>query len=141
MTLRADDVQIEAIGRLESALSVPSEHIVPVAVAQRNDDLDPRVAVGASLTGTDRENLRQSGSATVRVVVDGTEEYVENNGTLALTRLLSDVVDELTQHSDGWRSTGVSRQEEVAWSDAINRYLGVVEIGVEASGLHPTYQN
>ena len=139
MTLRSDELQIAAINRLEAALDVADESVIPVAIAQQKDDLDPRISVGASLDSTQRENLRESGSGTVRVIIDGTKDYVAANGTLGLSRIQSDVVDELTEHRDGWRAEGVANEEEIAWSSAVNRYLGVVEVTVADSGIHPTH--
>ena len=136
---RSDDLQIAAINRLKDALSVADDNIIPVAIAQQSDGLDPRISVGASLDSTSRENLRESATGTVRVVVDGTKDYVAANGTLGLTRIQADVVDELTQHRDGWRATGLNNEEEIAWNDNLNRYLGVVEVGVADAGTHPTY--
>lgn len=139
MTLRSDELQIDAIGRLEAALDVPAGNVIPVAIAAEKDGLDPRVSVGASLNTTSRENLRESGTGTVRVIVDATKDYVAANGTLALSRLLSDIVDELTEHRPGWRAEGVAAEDEIAWSSAVNRYLGVVELTVADSGIHPTH--
>lgn len=139
MTLRSDELQIDAIGRLEAALDVPAGNVIPVAIAAEKDGLDPRVSVGASLNTTSRENLRESGTGTVRVIVDATKDYVAANGTLALSRLLSDIVDELTEHRPGWRAEGVANEDEIAWSSAVNRYLGVVELTVADSGIHPTH--
>lgn len=139
--MRSDEIQIAAINRLQSALTLPDKGgVIPVAIAQQSDDLDPRISVGASLDSTERENLRESSSATVRVIVDGTQDYVAANGTLGLSRLQSDVIDELTQHRDGWRATGVTSEEEIAWSDSLNRYLGVVEVGVADAGIHTSYK-
>jgi hypothetical protein len=136
---RSDVFQKTAISRLESALSIASDNVIPVQVAQQNDDKDPRVSVGASLDSTDRDNLREDATATVRVIVDGTRGYVKRNGTLALTELQSDVIDELTKNAAGWRDPGVSNEEEIAWSDGVDRYVGVVELTVGDGGLHPTY--
>jgi len=129
--LRSDELQIEAIDRLETALDVPSENVIPVAIAQQSDDLDPRVSVGASLDSTSPNNRRENASATVRVVVDGTNEYVASEGTLSLSRIQSDVVDALTEHSAGFYAAGLTAEEEIAWNDAVNRYLGASRFAVE----------
>lgn len=136
---RSDELQIAAINRLENALAVDANNIIPVAIAKQSDGLDPRISVGASLNSTTRENLRESATGTVRVVVDGTKDYVASNGTLGLTQIQADVVDELTEHRDGWRSTGLNNEEEIVWNDNLNRYLGVVEVGVADAGIHPNY--
>ena len=140
---RSDDLQIEAIGRLQSALELGEDGgVIPVAIAQQSDDLDPRVSVGASISSSARNNKRQEVSATVRVIVDGTQSYADQNGTLGLSRILSDVVDELTTHTETWSADGVNSEEEIAWNSDLNRYLGVVEFGVESNTtLHPTYQD
>ena len=143
MTARSDDLQISAINRLNDALDLSDGgDVIPVAIAQRSDDLDPRVSVGASLDNSVRDNTTESVTATVRVIVDGTQSFVDANGTLALSRLLSDVSDELTTgRDDGWRPTGVNSEEEIAWASELNRYLGVVELGVERTGEHSYYQD
>lgn len=143
MTARSDELQITAINRLSDALDLPDGgDVIPVAIAQRSDDLDPRVSVGASLDNSVRDNTTESVTATVRVIVDGTQSFVDVNGTLALSRLLSDVSDELTTgRDDGWRPTGVNSEEEIAWVSELNRYLGVVELGVERTGEHSYYQD
>jgi len=131
MTLRSDELQIEAIGRLESALSTPADNIIPVAIAQQSDDLDPRVSVGASLNNTTPNNYQEDTTATVRVVVDGTKDYVASNGTLGLSRLQADVVDVLTEHTTDWYAAGLTQEEEIAWNDNVNRYLGVSKFSFE----------
>lgn len=140
---RSDELQIEAINRLQSALNLGEDGgVIPVAIAQQSDHLDPRVSVGASISSSARNNKRQEVSATVRVIVDGTQSYVDQNGTLGMSRILSDVVDELTTHSETWSADGVNSEDEIQWSDDLNRYLGVVELGVESnSTLHPTHQD
>jgi len=130
-TLRSDDLQIAAINRLTAALDVPDENVIPIAIAAESDDLDPRVSVGASLDSTTNNNKMEDATATVRVVVDGTKDYVAANGTLGLSRLQADVVDELTRHESGFTATGVTDEESVAWTESVNRYLGVVELGIE----------
>ena len=130
-SLRSDELQIEAIDRLESALDVPVDNVIPVAIAQQSDDLDPRVSVGASLDSTSPNNKMEDASGTVRVIVDGTDEYVASEGTLGLSRIQSDVVDALTEHSAEFYATGLTAEEEIAWNDAVNRYLGASRFGFE----------
>lgn len=137
---RSDTLQKAAISRLEAALSIADENIIPVQIAQTSDDLDPRVSVGASLNSTERSNLREETSGTVRVIVDGTQDFVAANGTLRLTEIQSAAVDELTENRPGWKNPGVSNEDEVAWGDDLNRYVGVVELTVDADGIHPTYE-
>ena len=129
--LRSDELQIEAINRLESALDVPADNIIPVAIAQQSDDLDPRVSVGASLDSTSPNNKLEDASGTVRVIVDGTDDYVASEGTLGLSRIQSDVVDALTEHSAAFYAAGLTAEEEIAWNDAVNRYLGATRFGFE----------
>jgi hypothetical protein len=130
-SLRSDELQIEAIDRLESALSVPADNVIPVAIAQQSDDLDPRVSVGASLDSTSPNNKMDDTSGTVRVIVDGTNDYIASEGTLGLSRIQSDVVDALTEHSAAFYAAGLSQEEEIAWNDNINRYLGVSQFAFE----------
>ena len=130
-TLRSDELQIATIERLETRLDVPTENVIPIAIAAESGDLDPRISVGASLDSTTNNNKMEDATATVRVVVDGTEDYVASNGTLGLSRLQADVVDELSRHLSGIAATGVTNEEPVAWAESVNRYLGVVEFGIE----------
>ena len=129
--LRSDELQIEAIERLKSALSVPAENVIPVAIAQQSDHLDPRVSVGASLDSTAMNNKMEDASGTVRVVVDGSKDYVATSGTLGLSRLQGDVVDTLTEHTATLRATGLTGEEAVAWNENVNRYVGVSQFGFE----------
>ena len=133
-SLRSDELQIEAIERLKSALSVPAENVIPVAIAQQSEDLDPRVSVGASLDSTTPNNRREDATGTVRVVVDGTKDYVDSEGTLGLSRIQADVVDALTEHTAEFYAAGLSQEEEVAWNDNVNRYLGVSQFTFERNG-------
>jgi len=130
-SLRSDELQIEAINRLESALSVSADNVIPVAIAQQSDNLDPRVSVGASLDSTEPNNKMEDASGTVRVVVDGTKDYVASEGTLGLSRIQAEVVDALTEHSADFYAAGLSQEEEIAWNDSVNRYLGVSQFGFE----------
>lgn len=138
--MRSDELKIEAINRLQSALDIANDKIIPAAIAQQNDDLDPRVSVAASLDSSSRDNLSESTTGTVRVITDGTKDYVEENGTLALSRIQSDVIDELTENRSGWQAEGLNTEEDISWSDAVNRYLGVIEVEVADEDLHPHYQ-
>ena len=131
MTIRSDDLQIEAITRLEAALPVADDNVIPVAIAQQSDGLDPRVSVGASLDSTEPDNFKENATATVRVVVDGTQSYVDTNGTLGLSRLQGDVVDVLTEHTTDWYAAGLTAEEEIAWNDNVNRFLGVSQFSFE----------
>jgi len=130
-SLRSDELQIEAIDRLESALDVPADNVIPVAIAQRSDGLDPRVSVGASLDSTSPNNKMEDTSGTVRVIVDGTDDYVASEGTLGLSRIQSDVVDALTEHSAEFYAAGLTAEEEIVWNDDVNRYLGASRFGFE----------
>jgi len=130
-SLRSDELQIEAIGRLEAALDVADDNVIPVAIAQQSDDLDPRVSVGASLDSTEPNNRQEDASGTVRVVVDGTQDYVATNGTLGLSRLQADVVDALSEHTPGFYASGLDQEEEIAWNENVNRYVGVSQFGFE----------
>lgn len=110
-----------------------------VTVAAESDGLDPRVSVGASLTRSERNNKQQSRTGRVRVIVDGTEQFVETEGTLALSEIQHSLQDELTTHVPPWGARGLRRMDEVAWDDSLNRYLGVQEFVFERNGLNPHY--
>lgn len=137
---RAGTLQADIIGRLESALSISTDNVIPVQIVQQSDDLDPRVAVGASLDSTDRNGIRQPVAGTGRVIVDGTQSYAKENGVLSLTQLQGSVIDELTAHSENWRATGLSDETEVAWDDDLNRYLGATQFSFERIDPHPQYK-
>lgn len=132
--LRSDDLQIAAITRLEATLDIPADNIIPVAIAAKRDDLDPRVSVGASLDSAGRDNNLEATTGRIRVVVDGTGEYVATEGTLGLSQLQSAVADELLTIRDGFQPT-LQTEDEIAWSDTVNRYLGVSEFTVERTTL------
>jgi hypothetical protein len=137
---RSIDLQGHAISRLTTALSVPAENVVPVQMAARSSDLDPRISVGATIT-TDRGNKLETVSGQVRVIVDGTDEFVKTNGTAGLSEIQAAVVDELTSHSPAWGAVGVSNQQPVAFDDSVNRHLGVVETTHERTDIHRTHQS
>jgi len=142
---RSDELLIEAIARLKNSATIQGRlradgGVIPATVATKHDDLDPRLSVAVTLNSTSRNNLCQSTNGTVRVIVDGTEQFVKGNGVLELKRLQSDVVDQLTQHSDGWQADGLNTEDDIEWSDEINRYLGVVEFSVSETGMHPNYE-
>ena len=133
--LRSDELQLAAIQRLGDALDVPAENVIRTAVAADRDDLDPRVTVGATVDSTTPHNAREEAEATVRVSVDGTNDYVleaaQNEDTPRLKSILAAVVDELTTHRDGLTATGVQDEEDIAFNEELNRYLGAVEVGIE----------
>lgn len=137
--MRADTLQQTALSRLETALSLAAENIIPVQIAQRSDDLDPRVSVGASLNSATRDGKIQDSTGTVRAITDATAGYVEANGSLDLTALQADVIDELTKHDAGWQEPELTNESEVAWEAGTNRYVGVIEIDVDDWDLHPHY--
>jgi len=136
---RAFDLQGDTISRLETALSISADNVIPVQIAKQKDGLAPRVSVGASLDSTGRNGIRQGVSGTARVIVDGTRSYVGNNGVQGLTKLQGSVIDELTTHSPNWRTDGMESEQEVAWSDDVNRYLGVTQFSFERIDPHPHY--
>ena len=131
MTLRSDELQIAAINRLEAALDVADENVIPVAIAAQSDDLDPRISVGASLDSTSPNNRLEDATGTVRVIVDATKDYVASNGTLGLSRIQADISDELTEHTRDLYASGLDSEEEVAWNEDLNRYLGVSQFSFE----------
>lgn len=141
---RAVDLQVDAIDRLESTLSVPADNIIPVQMAARLDHLDPRVSAGAYHNSVGTNNRLQDVDATVRVVIDASESYViddASSGSLIdLKRLKSDVIDELTTDTSAWSASGLSSDSEIQWDDERSRFLGAVEFGFESSDtIHPNY--
>ena len=134
--LRSDELQLAAIQRLGDALDVDAENVIRSGIAADRDDLDPRVTVGATVETT-TNNKMEDATGTVRVSVDGTKDYVleaaQNEDTPRLKSILADVVDELTTHRDGLTATGVQSEEDIAFNEQLNRYLGAVEIGVESN--------
>lgn len=137
---RSLDLQGEAIERLDAALGLPPENVIPVQMAEDTTQFDPRVLVGATIT-TERGNKTETVSGTVRVLVSGTEEFVESNGTAGLTEIQGTVVDELTTHSPVWRANGLRRQEPIAYDPVPNRHVGAVETAHERTDLHPIHQS
>ena len=133
--VRSDELQLAAIQRLGDALDVPGENVIRSGIAADRDDLDPRVTVGASVDSTTPHNAREHAEATVRVAVDGTKDYVlaaaGDPDTPRLKSILADAVDELTAHRDGLTATGVQADEDIAFNEELNRYLGAVELGIE----------
>lgn len=129
----------ELIGRLKDADDIDGG-VIPVAIAAERDDLDPRISVGVSTSSTERQNRLEDKTFEARVIVDGTREFVDENGTLALIELLDAAADELTTHRNGWGAEGITSQEEVAWADEVNRYLGVVSATFERIDPAAPYQ-
>lgn len=132
-----------ALGRVRSILGggLPdSGGVVPVAVAAQTDGLDPRVSVGGELTRSERDNKQQTQAGQIRVVVDGSEQFVETEGTLALTEIQADIEAGLTTHVRPWGGGDLERMDEVAWEPSVNRYVGVQEFAVRRTRLHPQYQ-
>lgn len=131
---RVADVQSDAIGWIETdtviadILGVDGD-VLPVAIA-RESDADPRVSVGASLVTGSRGNDRDDLTFEVRVIVDGTIDYVKSNATHSLTDLKDEVTHVLTRHRSNFYSPEVQADEEVAFSDPLNRYMGVVSVAI-----------
>jgi hypothetical protein len=98
--------------------------IVPAAIASEEDDLDPRVTIGVSRSGSSRNNRRTETEYDVRVIVDATDDRYDDP-VLSLIELQDAVTDVLEKHQDDRSAEGVDSDEEVAWSDAVNRYLAV----------------
>lgn len=131
--LRSDDLQETAIERVRDAVIVDDEHVIRTAVAADRDDLDPRITVGATVTTTPNNRLEQA-EGTIRVSVDATREYVleaAKGEAPRLKTLLADIVDELTSHTAGLYAAGVASEEDVAYEESLNRYVGAIEVGVE----------
>ena len=128
-----------AIERVETAVGgqLGDGGIVPVTVAADNSHLDPRVAVGGSLSDSDRDNKLLDEAATVRIIVDGTQTFVEREGTLALTEIQWSIHEELTKQDDRWGQPSLDQMDEVQYDDQLDRFLGVMEYSVERIRPHP----
>lgn len=115
--------------------------VIPIQIAKESE-ADPRIAVATSETSSTRNNRQEEKTFEVRVIVDATQSYVqdEDRGSiLDLKRLKSDVADVLTTHRDGWGAGGVQADEEIAWSEDVNRYLGVMQFAYERDEPHAVY--
>jgi hypothetical protein len=138
------DLHADVIAYLEESQPVQdilgaSGGVIPVALAQERDDLDPRLSVGVSRTGSTRNNRRVETEYEVRVIVDATDDWVGTGGdgsVLELEELQDAVADTLEEHRDDRGAGGVSNEEEVAWSDSVNRHLGVVAISYSEDDVH-----
>ena len=141
MTIRSTYLQSAVIEwlRLDTEISLAlgdDGNVQPVAITQtqrgKGNAPNPRISVGASMTSTDRENMRESKAFEVRVIVDGAVgkgipvETVED-----LSRLQDRVADIITEHHPGWEATGIIAEEELAWSDDLGRHAGVLSAGYE----------
>ena len=115
--------------------------IVPVARAA-DDSASPQVAVGASLNSVERQNTRSAVSLEARVVVSGTFDWAAaTTGAVdELTRLQDAVVDELTQHRDGWQAGGVTDSAELSPNDTVSRYLGATSFAFERTEVQQFYK-
>ncbi|AXR80787.1 hypothetical protein [Natrarchaeobaculum sulfurireducens] len=106
-------------------------------------DASPRVFVGVSEDSSERQNTREDKEFTVRVGVYATNAWVNGEGEdrnlLTLTRLKARIKDVLTSHRDGWGSTGLQSDDEIAPIDNPDGYLGVLEVGYERDDVHVSY--
>lgn len=89
-------------------------------------DVDPRVSVAVRHTTSERQNRHEAKTFEARAVVDASSVYIAENGVQGLTELKDVVTDVLTRQRPSWRSGGVLDDQEVAYSDGIGRYVGVV---------------
>lgn len=99
------------------------------------DEVDPRITVSTSDTGSGRDNLHVEYDLQARVIVDGTSAFVRQNGTRELKRLKGLVKRTLLEHRNGWGATGIDEDEDIDWEENINRYMGVVAFGFETGGV------
>ena len=139
MTERPLDLQEELIERLEAALSIPDENIVPAAMAKETD-ADPRVTVAAWLDGSTHANKLEGQTARARIAVDATTDYIEDNTLRDLAELKTAVIDEATSDSPAWGGEGVSADDPIRFDDTIGRYLGAVETTHERTDVHPQHK-
>ena len=143
MTLRTDELLESTLDRFEAELSLPSDGgVIPRSIAAERDGLDPRVTVDAELQTLDRNNKRDERTATLSVWVDGTQSFVDSNGTLELRRIQDDAVDLLAEHLSGQYAANLQSFASPTHNDTINRYQGAVTFAVERTGdLHTTHTN
>jgi len=117
--------------------------VVPVQIA-RESDADPRVAIGVSTSSSDRRARLEEKQLEVRAIVDATTAYVEDaegpGSLLDLIELKDRVGDVLTTSHDGWGAEGVTADEEIAYSEDLNRYLGVTSVTYERTDPNTTYE-
>ena len=104
--------------------------IVPIALAKESD-ANPRIAVATSASSTDRENNHEAGTYAVRVIVDATDAWTKTHGTHELTKLKDRVADLVTENHGDWRATGLTTDDEVRWTESVNRHLGGLEAEFE----------
>lgn len=129
------NLQEEAINRIKSNVSIPDGGgVLPISVASQEffieptfSRFNPRVSVSAERVSTNRINQVQETVASVRVVIDATDTFVEKNGTLRLTELQDDIVDELKNHSGEYTADGVETETSVEYEESIQRYMTVTE--------------
>lgn len=128
------DIQDAAIGWVEANPNVTAilgdgGDVIPVQIASESD-ADPRVSIGASVSTASRMNDFDESTFEVRAVVDSSVGYVRENGSLEVTTLKDRVTDTLTEHRAGFYDPEVSNDDEIAYTDALNRYLGVVAVTI-----------
>ena len=112
--------------------------VIPARIAQQRDDLDPRIAVGASTTGGSRDNEQYASQVQGRVSVDYSTSALEGRSEREMDVLLTSVERALTTHADGWgyvdESIGV---EEYQFNDNLSRYVAVAQATFERTVRHP----
>ena len=139
MTLRTDELLESTLDRFDAELSLPTDGgVIPRSIATDRDDLDPRVTVDAELQSVDRNNKRDERTATLSLWVDGTQAFVDSNGTLELHRIQNDAVDLLAEHLSGQYAANLQSFASPTHNDTINRYQGAVTFVGERTGDRPT---
>jgi hypothetical protein len=117
---------------------------VVAAQIARETDADPLVAIGVSGSSSERNNRLEEKQFEVRALVDASTSFVEDSeapgSLLELIELKDRVVDILTTSRDGWGAEGVTADEEVAFDDERNRYLGVTSVTYERTDPNTTYE-
>ena len=140
MTDRPLDLQEELIERLQTALPIPDENIIPAAMAKETDHLDPRVTVAAWLENSTHGNKLEGQTARARIAVDSTKGYVRANTLRDLAELKTAVINEATSDSPAWGGEGVSVDDPIRFDDELGRYLGAVETTHERTDVHPQHK-
>lgn len=112
--------------------------VIPARIAKQHNDLDPRIAVGASSQGLTRDNEQYSTVVRGRVIIDYSPAALETRSEREMDVLLTAVERELTTHADGWGYQDDSLStEEYQFNDNLSRYVAVAQATFERSERHP----
>lgn len=117
--------------------------VEPVQIA-RESEADPRLSIGVSTASSERDNRLEEKQLEVRAIVDATPAFVKDaeadGSLLELMQLKDRVGDVLTTSRDGWGAEGVITDEEIAYTENVNRYLGVTSFAYERTDPNTTFE-